>query len=93
MSSPRIISFRIEPERVAELDAIAKSLDRDRSHLLNEAVESYLDQQRRFAAMVKEGLRASKNGETIDDRELGDRIASWAKKNPAGVQKKARSRS
>ncbi|MGD0347227.1 MAG: ribbon-helix-helix domain-containing protein [Terracidiphilus sp.] len=93
MSSPRIISFRIEPERVAELDAIAKSLDRDRSHLLNEAVESYLDQQRRFAAMVKEGLCASKNGETIDDRELADRIASWAKKKPAGVQKKARSRS
>jgi len=99
MSSPRIISFRIEPDRVAELDAIAKSLDRDRSHLLNEAVESYLDQQRRFAAMIKDGLRASKNGATIDDRELGDRIASWSKKmsaaekKPARVEKKARSRS
>ena len=90
MSSPRIISFRIETDRVAELDAIAKSLDRDRSHLLNEAVESYLDQQRRFVAMVKEGLRASKNGETIDDKELGDLIGSWVKKKPARKAQRAR---
>ena len=39
MSSPRTISFRIAPEKVAELDLIAKSMDRDRSYLLNEAVE------------------------------------------------------
>ncbi|MGP8186188.1 MAG: CopG family ribbon-helix-helix protein [Terracidiphilus sp.] len=93
MGAPRIISFRIDPNRVAELDSIAKVLDRDRSHLLNEAVESYLDQQRRFVAMVNEGLRASNNGETIDDEELGGRIRSWTKAKPARKQKKARSRS
>ncbi len=94
MSSPRIISFRIEPDRVAELDAIAKSLDRDRSHLLNEAVESWLDQQRRFVAMVNDGLRASKSGKTIGDEDLDSLVGSWvkarsSKKKPA----KARSRS
>jgi predicted transcriptional regulator len=93
MSAPRIISFRIEPNKVAELDSIAKSLDRDRSHVLNEAVESYLDQQRRFAAMVNEGLRASKNGQTIDDEDLGDLIGSWENVKPARKQKKARARS
>jgi RHH-type transcriptional regulator, rel operon repressor / antitoxin RelB len=87
MSSPRIISFRIAPERVAELDAIAKALDRDRSHLLNEAVESYLDQQRRLVAMVKEGLRASKNGKTIDDEDLDALIGSWVKAKPPGKKK------
>jgi predicted transcriptional regulator len=50
MSSPRIISFRIAPEKVAQLDSIAKAMDRDRSYLLNEAVENYLSEQRRFAA-------------------------------------------
>ncbi|MDR3753735.1 MAG: ribbon-helix-helix domain-containing protein [Terracidiphilus sp.] len=91
MSSPRIISFRIAPQRVAELDAIAKSLDRDRSHLLNEAVESYLDQQRRFVVMVKEGLRASKNGKTIDDEDLDHLIGSWVKPKPVGKkEQKAR---
>jgi predicted transcriptional regulator len=91
MSSPRIISFRIEPDRVAELDAIAKSLERDRSYLLNEAVESYLSQQRRLVAMVKEGLRASKNGKTIADEDLDGLIGSWAKAKPARKkEKKAR---
>ncbi|HKN20885.1 MAG TPA: hypothetical protein VJX73_05685 [Terracidiphilus sp.] len=94
MSSPRIISFRIAPERVAELDSIARALDRDRSHLLNEAVASYLDQQRRFVAMVKEGLHASKNGKTIDDEDLDAMIGSWVKAKPLRKkERKARTRS
>jgi predicted transcriptional regulator len=94
MSSPRVISFRIEPDRVAELDAIAKSLDRDRSHLLNEAVESWLDQQRRFVAMINEGLRASKSGKTMPDEDLDDLIGMWAKAKPTQKKPaKARTRS
>jgi predicted transcriptional regulator len=79
MSSPRIISFRIAPEKVAELDLIAKSMDRDRSYLLNEAVENYLGEQRRFAAMVEEGLEASRKGELIDDEDVGLMIDSWVR--------------
>jgi predicted transcriptional regulator len=94
MSSPRTISFRIEPDRVAELDAIAKSLDRDRSYLLNEAVESYLDQQRRFVALVNDGLRASKSGKSMADENLDDLIGSWVKAKPSKKkQAKARIRS
>jgi predicted transcriptional regulator len=94
MSSPRVISFRIEPERVAELDAIAKSLDRDRSHLLNEAVASWLDQQRGFVAMINEGLRASKSGKTMPDEDLDDLIGTWAKAKPTQKkQVKVRTRS
>ena len=79
MSSPRIISFRIAPEKVAELDLIAKSMDRDRSYLLNEAVENYLGEQRRFAAVVEEGLEASRKGELIDDEDVGLMIDSWVR--------------
>ena len=78
MSIPRTISFRIAPEKVAQLDLIAKAMDRDRSYLLNEAVESYLTEQQRFAAMVEEGLEASRKGELIDDEEVGRMIESWA---------------
>ncbi len=91
MSSPRIISFRIQPDRVDELDAIAKSLDRDRSHLLNEAVESWLDQQRRFVAAINEGLRASKSGKTVADENLDDLIGSWVTTKPS-KKKQAKSR-
>jgi len=77
MSSPRTISFRIDSAKVSELDVIAKAMDRDRSYLLNEAVENYLSEQRRFAAMVAEGLEASRKGELIDDEEVGAMIDSW----------------
>ena len=48
MNTPRTISFRIDPQKVDELDGIAKSMDRDRSYLLNEAVDIYLNEQRRM---------------------------------------------
>jgi len=56
MPTPRTISFRIDSDKVAQLDVIAKAMNRDRSYLLNEAVENYLCEQRRFIAMVEEGL-------------------------------------
>ncbi|HME59418.1 MAG TPA: ribbon-helix-helix protein, CopG family [Terracidiphilus sp.] len=77
MSTPRTISFRIAPEKVAQLDLIAKAMDRDRSYLLNEAVENYLSEQQRFAAMIEEGLEASRKGDLIDDEEVGRMIESW----------------
>jgi predicted transcriptional regulator len=91
MSSPRTISFRIAADKVAELDAIAKAMDRDRSYLLNEAVESYLSEQQRFVAMVNEGLRASENGELIDDEEVGRMVDAWEAEEQA-KEKKARVR-
>ena len=91
MSSPRIISFRIEPDRVAELDAIAKSLDRDRSHLLNEAVESYLEPAAPLCCHGQGGTARVKEGENIDDEDLDELIGSWVKaKEPRKKEEKAR---
>jgi len=95
MTTPRTISFRIAPEKVAELDLIAKAMDRDRSYLLNEAVETYLSEQRRFAALVEEGLEASRKGELIDDEDMGAMIDSWVQEGMRGKaadQRKVRAR-
>ena len=79
MSSPRIISFRIAPEKVAQLDLIAKAMDRDRSYLLNEAVEAYLSEQRRFIAMVEEGLEDMRSGRFYTDEEVGRMVDEWSR--------------
>jgi len=34
------VNFRLESEKIAALDRLAQSLDRDRSYLLSEAVDS-----------------------------------------------------
>jgi predicted transcriptional regulator len=77
MSSPRTISFRIAPEKVAQLDSIAKAMDRDRSYLLNEAVETYLSEQQRFAAMVEEGLEDMREGRFYTDEEVERLVDKW----------------
>jgi len=79
MASPRTISFRIAPEKVDELDVIAKALDRDRSYLLNEAVEIYLSEQRRFAAMVEEGLEDMRKGRFFTDEQVEQMIDDWVR--------------
>jgi len=80
MSSPRTISFRIAPEKVAQLDSIAKAMDRDRSYLLNEAVENYLSEQQRFAAMVEEGRTDFRAGRFFTDEEVERMVVDWESK-------------
>ena len=38
-----MITFRLDHTKREALDAIAKELDRDRSYLLNEAIENYIE--------------------------------------------------
>ena len=41
--SKETIAFRIEREKREKLDKIAENFDRDRSYILNEAIDNYLD--------------------------------------------------
>jgi predicted transcriptional regulator len=77
MNTPRTVSFRIASEKVAELDEIAKTMDRDRSYLLNEAVESYLNQQREFAALVEEGREDVRQGRTLSSEDVERMVGEW----------------
>jgi predicted transcriptional regulator len=77
MSAPRTISFRIDSEKVAQLDEIARAMDRDRSYLLNEAVENYLSEQQRFAAMVEEGRADRKSGRTFSHEDVEAMVTQW----------------
>ncbi len=81
ISTQRIVSFRIAPEKVAELDLIAKAMDRDRSYLINEAVESYISEQRRFSAMVKEGRNDIRKGRSFSHEEVESMVDDWKHKS------------
>ena len=70
MSSSKTISFRIPSGAVETLDALAESLDRDRSYLLNEAVEQYLELNEYHAKLMARGLRAAKEGKFVAHAEV-----------------------
>lgn len=88
MTTHRTISFRIASEKVDELDALAKSMDRDRSYLLNEAVDAYLGYLRRYMAEVEEGIAAADRGELVDHEEVKKMTASWRTRSSAERKRK-----
>ena len=71
------ISFRLNTDKVDELDALAESLDRDRSYLLNEAVDSYLEVQRWQIEQIKKGLGQATAGRLINHKKVKKMVAGW----------------
>ncbi len=53
----QIITFRTTPSKTKKLDELAASVDRDRSFIINEAVDEYLEVRRWQTAHIREGLK------------------------------------
>ena len=64
------VTFRIDAEKRATLDRLARTMDRDRSHLLNEAVDAFLDVHAWQIAHIEEGLRQAKAGDFADEADV-----------------------
>ena len=64
------ISVRMENEKLAEIDLIAKAQDRSRNYVVNEALDRYLDEERQWLAKVKAGLSAAVAGDFASDEEV-----------------------
>ena len=79
MSSLKTISFRISSEAVETLDALAETMDRDRSYLLNEAVERYLELNEYHIRLIKKGLRAAKEGRLISHADVKKMISKMGR--------------
>ncbi len=70
MSTLKTISFRMRADAVETLDALAETMDRDRTYLLNEAVEHYLELNEYHIKLIKKGLRAAERGDFVPDAEM-----------------------
>ncbi len=73
----KTVSFRLERRKVAALDQLAKAQTRDRTFLLNEAVDAYLDVQRWQIEHIEEGLRQAEAGMGTDHEEVR---AKWRRR-------------
>jgi predicted transcriptional regulator len=71
------ITFRVDPNKVRALDRLAESLDRDRSYLLNEAVEQYLSLNEYHLQQIEEGLKQARAGKLLDYDKVR---ADWKKR-------------
>jgi predicted transcriptional regulator len=73
-NNKKTVSFRLE---VAELDELGKAQARDRTFLLNEAVDAYLDVQRWQLAHIKESIRQADSGMGKPHEEV---VAKWRRR-------------
>ena len=78
--SLKTLTFRVPEDKVAALDSAAALQQRDRSFILNEAVNQYLSLQEYHLALIDEGIRAADAGQFIDHSEVVKMVASWSKK-------------
>lgn len=73
--SQETISFSLDTEKRKALDEIASVFDRDRSDLLNEAIDSYLQVYQWQLDHIKEGLQQADTGEFASDEEVAAAFA------------------
>ena len=64
------ITVRLDASVRDELDALARAMSRDRSYLVNEAIDAYLDVHRWQLAHIAEGARQAEAGEFATDEEI-----------------------
>jgi len=76
----KTVTVRIPEEKVKKLDSAAAHQQRDRSFILNEAVDQYLSLQAYHLALIDEGIRADEAGEVIPHSEVEKMVASWSRK-------------
>ncbi len=76
----KTITFRATEDKVTALDSLAEITQRDRSFILNEAVDQYLSLNDYHRELIEEGIRQVKAGRVIDHEQVKRKVASWASK-------------
>lgn len=71
------ITVRLESSKRNELDALARATSRDRSFLVNEAIDAYLAVHRWQIERIEEGLRQADKGDFATDEEVSAAFARW----------------
>ncbi|MEN0060130.1 MAG: ribbon-helix-helix protein, CopG family [Bdellovibrio sp.] len=70
-STPVAVNFKAKnPETVAALDKLGAMLDRDRSYLLNEALENYVELHQWQIARIQNGLEQVAQGKLASQTKI-----------------------
>jgi predicted transcriptional regulator len=83
----KTVTFRAPEEKISTLDAVAELQQRDRTFILNEAVDQYLSLYEYHRELIQERLREDDaGGETYSHEEVMATAASWSKKTKSTVR-------
>ncbi len=66
----------VRTAKVSEIDALAKTMDRSRNYIVNQAIEQYLEANAWQMERISEGVKASREGRTKPASEVFAGIAA-----------------
>jgi len=66
----KLVSFETDTQKLEALDALASVQHRDRDHLLNEAVDNYLELNNYHIGLIQRGIEQADAGELIDHEDV-----------------------
>ena len=69
------VTFRVDSEKKDALDTIATGLDRDRSYVLNQAIDAYIETHRWQIEHLREGVRQADAGEFASAEDVAAAFA------------------
>ena len=75
-----VMTVRVEPRTRKALDGIASSLDRDRTYVVNEALQSYIDIHKWQIDHIQQGLREANAGRFVPKAEVSRMIGRLRRK-------------
>jgi predicted transcriptional regulator len=64
------LTSRVESKTRDALDALAAALERDRSFVMNEALNAFIETHNWHLAHIEEGLRQADSGEFVPDAKV-----------------------
>ena len=70
----RATTIRISDSTLGRVDGIAKTLNRPRSWVINQAIERFLDYEEWYIREVTNGLDEVKRGEVASQEEVVDKF-------------------
>jgi len=71
------VSFRTGRGQVRKLDALARQQKRDRTQLIEEAIEQYIELQKVHLARIDEGIAAAEQENFATEEEVHAEFARW----------------
>jgi predicted transcriptional regulator len=72
-----IVTLRIDAAKKRALDAIASGLDRDRTYILNQAIDAFLEAHHWQVAHIKEGVRQANRKQFASRSQVKAAFARW----------------
>ena len=80
MENKDTVTFRLAAAKKKALDRVAAGLDRDRSYVLNEAVDYYLDLHRWQVEHIKQGLAEARAGNFASDEDVAEAFTRFRRR-------------